>query len=256
MDSPSANPVVAAVGTTHPYASSGMLLELTALRALGVRPVAIVAGVSAQDAAHVYAREAVTPATIQRQFTALAPSGVAAFTVGALLDAASVRAVAAGVAAFRVPVVCDPVIASSGGDRLADDATIGALRETLFGVCTLITPNLDEAGLLTGAPVRTLADARVAAPALLALGAAAVLITGGHLDGTPCDVFADRSQFVEYRAPRIATEMRGTGSLLCAAIAARLAFGDPLDEAISAARTFVRAHIANASPFAGMRVAY
>ena len=194
--------------------------------------------------------------TIERQFSALASSGVAAFTVGALLDAASVRAVAAGVAAFRVPVVCDPVIASSGGDRLADDATIGALRETLFGVCTLITPNLDEAGLLTGAPVRTLADARAAAPALLAFGAAAVLITGGHLDGDPCDVFADRSQFVEYRAPRIAAEMRGTGSLLCAAIAARLAFGDSLDAAISTARAFVRAHIANALPFAGMRVAY
>jgi hydroxymethylpyrimidine/phosphomethylpyrimidine kinase len=249
-------PVVAAIGTTHPLASTGLLLELAALRALGVRPVAVVAGVSAQDAAHVYARTALDAATIAQQFASLAAARVAACSIGALLDPASVYAVAAGVASLDVPVVCDPVIAASGGDRLADDATIAALRSVLFPRCTLIAPNLHEAGLLIGATLRTLADVHAALPALLALGAQAVLVTGGHLEGDPCDVFADGTRVVAFRAPRIAGALRGTGSLLCAALAARLALGASLDVAIDAARAFVREHIANAERFAGMGVAY
>jgi len=249
-------PVVAAVGTTHPFASTGLLVELTALRELGVRPVAVIAGVSAQDAAHVYAREAVAVATIERQFAALASAGIAACSVGALLDAPSVGAVAAGVARLGVPAVCDPVIAASGGDRIADDATIAALRAVLFPACALITPNLDEAGVLIGARLRTLADVHAALPALLALGPRAVLVTGGHLAGDPCDVFADGTRVVERRAPRVPGTLRGTGSLLATAIAARLAHGDDVDAAIDAARDFVRARIAGALAFAGMRVAY
>ena len=249
-------PVVAAIGTTHPYAVTGMLLELIALRALGARPVAVVAGVSAQDAARVLLRRPMAPATIAAQFAALRDAGIGACSIGALLDTASVRAVAAGVAALGVPVVCDPVIAAAGGDRLADDATIEALRVDLFPACTLVTPNLHEAGLLIGTPVVTLADARAAAGPLAALGPRAVLITGGHLDGDPCDVYADARGVRELRAPRIDRDLRGTGSLLTAAIAARLAFGDPLDAAVDAARAFVRERIDGANAFAGMGVAY
>jgi hydroxymethylpyrimidine/phosphomethylpyrimidine kinase len=249
-------PVVAAIGTTHPYASTGLLLELTALRALGIRPVAIVAGVSAQDAGRVLARRALDPASIAAQFAALAPAGIAACSVGALLDAPSVAATAAGVAALAVPVVCDPVIAASGGDRLADDATVAALRADLFPRCTLIAPNLAEAAILTGRPLRTLADVHAALEPLLALGPGAVLVTGGHLEGDPCDVLADGTRVVEFRAPRIAGALRGTGSLLCTAIAARLAFGDSLHDAIAFARAFVRERIAGAVPFAGMGIAY
>ncbi len=249
-------PVVASIGTTHPYGITGLLVELTALRSLGVRPVAVVAGVSAQDAAHVYARQPLDPLTIERQFAALATAGVDACSVGALLDAPSVRAVAAGVAALGVPAVCDPVIAASGGERLADDATVAEMRETLFPHCSLITPNLDEAGLLIGVRLRTLDDVRAALGALLALGSRAVLVTGGHLGGDPCDVFADGTRVLELRAPRIPGTLRGTGSLLGAAIAARLAHGDDLDAAIVRARDFVRARIAGGTPFAGMRVAF
>ncbi len=249
-------PVVAAIGTTHPYASTGLLVELAALQALDVRPVAVIAGVSAQDAGHVYARRALDAATIERQFASLGDAHVDACSVGALLDAASVDAVAAGVAALGAPVVCDPVIAASGGDRLADDATIVALRTTLFRACTLVTPNLDEAGLLLGTSLRTLPDVRAALGPLLAFGSRAVLVTGGHLDGDPCDVFADGARVVEFRAPRIAGALRGTGSLLCAAIAARLAHGDALEDAIARARAFVRERITNAVRFAGMDVAY
>jgi hydroxymethylpyrimidine/phosphomethylpyrimidine kinase len=250
-------PVVAAVGTTHPLLAAGLLLDLTAIRELGAQPVAIVAGVSSQDAAHVTARTPIAAETIAAQFAALAPLTLGAFCVGALLDDASVRAVAAGLACFPgVPVICDPVIAASGGDRLASDATIAAIREQLFGRCTLLTPNLAEAALLTGRPVIDLADMHAALPALFALGPAAVLLKGGHLAGDACDVFADGSSVHELRATRLPLDLRGTGSLLAAAIAVRCAFGDSLFDAIASARAFVRQRIELGGTFAGMRIAF
>jgi hydroxymethylpyrimidine/phosphomethylpyrimidine kinase len=250
-------PVVAAIGTTHPLLAAGMLLDLTAIRTLGAQPVAIVAGVSAQDAAHVTARTPVPTETIAAQFAALASVAVGAFCIGALLDAASVDAVAAGLARFPgAPVICDPVIAASGGDRLANDATIDAMRAHLFGRCTLLTPNLAEAALLTGRPVTEIADMHVALPALFALGPAAVLLKGGHLAGDACDVFADGTAVHELRAPRLPLDLRGTGSLLAAAIAVRCAFGDSLLDAIVAARAFVRERIVHGGTFAGMRIAF
>jgi hydroxymethylpyrimidine/phosphomethylpyrimidine kinase len=250
-------PVVAAVGTTHPYGSAGVLLDLTAIRALGAQPVAVVAGVSAQDAGHVRARAPVDAATIAAQFEALAGTPVAAFCVGALLDAPSVHAVAAGLERFPdAPVICDPVIAASGGDRLADDATVGALRAVLFARCTLLTPNLAEAALLSGMPIGDLRAMHAALPALLALGPHAVLLKGGHLAGDACDLFADGRAVRELRAPRIPLDLRGTGSLLAAAIAVRCAFGDALPAAIDAGRAFVRERIERGTAFAGMRIAF
>jgi hydroxymethylpyrimidine/phosphomethylpyrimidine kinase len=250
-------PVVAAVGTTHPYASAGLLLDLTAIRSLGAQPVAIVAGVSAQDAGRVLARAPVDAATIAAQFAALDGTPVAAFCVGALLDAASVHAVAAGLGRYPdVPVICDPVIAASGGDRLADAPTIDAMRAALFVRCSLLTPNLAEAALLTGTPVIDLAAMHAALPALLALGSTAVLLKGGHLDGDACDLFADGRNVRELRAARIPLDLRGTGSLLASAIAVRCAFGDALPVAIDRARTFVRERIEHGATFGGMRIAF
>jgi hydroxymethylpyrimidine/phosphomethylpyrimidine kinase len=250
-------PVVAAVGTTHPFGVAGLLLDMTAIRALGAQPYAVVAGVSAQDALRVTAREPVSTATIAAQFEALGDTPVGAFCVGALLDADSVRAVAAGLARFpAVPVICDPVIAASGGDRLAGDATIAAMRDVLFSRCTLLTPNLAEAALLTGAAVDALDAMHAALPALLALGPAAVLLKGGHLAGDACDVFSDGVVIRVLRASRLPLDLRGTGSLLACAIAVRCAFGDPLLLAIDVARAFVRDRIESGGMFAGMRIAF
>jgi hydroxymethylpyrimidine/phosphomethylpyrimidine kinase len=165
--------------------------------------------------------------------------------------------VAAGLARHPgVPVICDPVIAASGGDRLASDATLAAMREVLFARCTLLTPNLAEAALLTGAPVADPAAMRAALPALLALGSQAVLLKGGHLDGDACDLLARAGEVREFRGARIPLELRGTGSLLASAIAVRCAFGDALPVAIEYARAFVRERIEQGGTFAGMRIAY
>ena len=110
--------VVATVGTTHPLAFAGLAFATLALADDGVRPVCVIAGVTAQDAARVTARVAIDSATIAAQFDALREANVDAFHIGALLSAASVHAVAAALARYpEVPVVVDPVLAASAAMR-------------------------------------------------------------------------------------------------------------------------------------------
>jgi hydroxymethylpyrimidine/phosphomethylpyrimidine kinase len=248
--------VVATVGTTHPLAFAGLAFAVLALDHEGVRPVCVVAGVSAQDALHVHARVAIDASVIRAQFEALRAAEVDAFHVGALLSAGAVRAVAAALVDFPgAPVVVDPVLAATGGDALGDDATRAALYEALFARATVVTPNLDEAAAFTGRPVRDVAEMRVAANALLASGAQAVLIKGGHLHGDAIDVLADGHSTRELVAPRIDADVRGTGDLLATSIAASLANGATVGEAIEHARRRVREALACGVPFAGTRVA-
>lgn len=247
-------PVVAVAGTTHPYHVAGLGLTLRVAPRLGVRAVSVVAGVTAQDAAGVHAAVALPPATIEAQFAALRSAGVAAVHVGALLDAAAVSAVARSLPMLgAIPVVCDPVIAASSGERLADDATVAALRDELFPHCTLVTPNRAEAALLLDAPALANERHEAAARALLAHGARGVLITGGDAPGVPGDVLVTAGGTTAFHAPRIDGALRGTGDLLAFAIAAGLASGAALHPAIDAARAFVRAAIRDGEDVAGMR---
>jgi hydroxymethylpyrimidine/phosphomethylpyrimidine kinase len=248
--------VVATVGTTHPLAFAGLTFALLALADDVVRPVCVVAGVTAQDADHVRACVPLDAVTIRAQFDALRAADVGAFHVGALVSAEAVRAVADALASYpSVPVVVDPVLAASGGDALADDATRAALRDALFARATLITPNLGEASALLGRPVTELNAMRDAAIALRAFGSHAVLVKGGHLTGDAIDVLADADGTHEFRSPRIPGTLRGTGDLLAVTIAAHLARGASLREAIEHARDRVREAIVRGVAFAGTRVA-
>jgi hydroxymethylpyrimidine kinase/phosphomethylpyrimidine kinase len=247
-------PVLLTVGTTHPLNIAGVGLDARIAPLLGVRIVTIVAGVSAQNASAVLARSPVDEATIDAQFAALRGLPIDAIHVGALLDALSVAAVARGLATFTgVPVVCDPVIAATGGDRLADDATIDALRDVLFAHCTLVTPNLAETAYLLGRPIDDIAAMETGAQQLRALGTAAALVKGGHLANEPTDVLATADGVTRFAAKRIAATLRGTGDLLACAIAARFAYGDRIVESVEAARAFVRGCLAAGVPFAGAR---
>ncbi len=227
-------PVVLAIGTTHPLNIAGVGLDARIAALVGVRVVTIVAGVSAQSANAVLARSAVDSALIAAQFEALRDAPIDAIHIGALVDAQSVRAIARALASFApTPVVCDPVIAASSGERLADDATIEALR----GRDALTDANTMEA----------------AAHELRATGAQAVLIKGGHLEGDTTDVLVDKTGSRRLTARRIDATLRGTGDLLACAIAARLAHGDGLLESVEAARRFVRGCLASGVAFAGTR---
>jgi hydroxymethylpyrimidine/phosphomethylpyrimidine kinase len=247
--------VVATVGTTHPLAFAGLAFAVLALAHEGVRPVCVVAGVSAQDALHVRARATIDPAVIRAQFDALRDAQVDAFHIGALLCADAVHAVTGALADFPgVPVVVDPVLAASGGDALGDDATRLALRDALFPRATLVTPNLDEASAFVGRPIGDVGAMRAAANELVACGARAVLVKGGHLAGDAIDVLADGRLTREFASPRIDADVRGTGDLLATSIAASLARGAPVAEAIEHARRRVREALACGVPFAGTRV--
>jgi len=247
-------PTVATIGTTHPLGVAGLGLCVRVAGRLKVRPVYVIAGVTAQDARGVTLRTPLDAATIAAQFAALAAADVRAIHIGALLDANSVAAVADGLAHLPdVAIVYDPVLAASTGEDLADEQTLAAIRTRLLGRCALLTPNLAEAARFLDRPLGP--EAAADAAALRLLGPSGVLLKGGHRVGRPRDVLATESGTTEFSARRIRGELRGTGDLLAFAIAAHLARGRTLRAAIEAARRFVRVEIERAVDFAGMRVA-
>lgn len=250
------SPVVCSIGITDPWNAVGLGLDLRVLAECGVRPVCVVAGVSAQDADGVHAVSLVDPSAIEAQWRALSRARIAAVRIGALPSADAVRAVSALVREIDVPIVYDPVLEASRGGRLADAAAVEAIVRDLLPLVTVCTPNMAEAAELAGAGVATLDQMRAAARALCALGSRAALVTGGHLAGDPDDVLADAEGETTFTGDRIATTMRGTGCVLAASLAAELARRVPLREAVERARFRVREKIAGAVCAGDMRIAY
>lgn len=166
---------------------------------------------------------------------------VAAAKTGMLANRGIIDAVARAAAGWSVPyLVVDPVMVAKGGDRLLDRDAEQAYVERLFPLATVLTPNLSEAAALLGRPVRTLEDARQAARALVDRGLRAVVVKGGHLEGDAVDVFCEGSRLEELHAPRIDTvHTHGTGCTFAAAIASRLALGDPLLDAVRGAKAYL-----------------
>lgn len=139
-------------------------------------------------------------------------------------------------------VVLDPVLGSSTGCSFADEALVASIRTRLLPRATVVTPNLAEAERLVGQPVRSLPQMRAAARRLCELGAAAAVVTGGHLDGEPVDVVYDADQYVELRGERVETPHRhGTGCCFSSALAVGLARGFGVVEAAQLAKRTVLA---------------
>jgi hydroxymethylpyrimidine/phosphomethylpyrimidine kinase len=214
----------------------------------------VVTALTVQDSRSVHAVVPVDPRHVAAQLGALlADAPPSAAKTGMLPSAAIVEAVAA---AWRtqpaLPLVVDPVLAASSGTRLSDAGAVAALIELLVPLAALVTPNAPEAEELTGLPVRDTGEAVAAARALLARGARAVLVKGGHVPGdevTDVLVAAGRPDAVAFTRTRIphGRRVRGTGCALSAAIAARLALGDRLADAVCAAGDWVHEGIAGAS---------
>jgi len=151
-----------------------------------------------------------------------------------------VRAVAEAAARFAFPLVVDPVMISKHGLPLLSEEAMAALRDELLPRATLLTPNVPEAEALAGSPIRSTADMRAVAQRICGMGARAVLIKGGHLQGDAIDVMFDGETFTEFPAPRLETRnTHGTGCTYSAAIAAGLALGLPLRDAVGRAKRFV-----------------
>jgi hydroxymethylpyrimidine/phosphomethylpyrimidine kinase len=169
---------------------------------------------------------------------------IGAVKLGMLANAEVIGVVADTLQARRPPfVVLDPVMVATSGAKLLEEAALDALRLRLIPLASVLTPNLPEAELLLGHAIADRAAMREAAGELLALGAACVLLKGGHLadGGDVVDLFADAAGIREIAHPRLRIEAHGTGCTLASAIAANLCAGLPLDDACAAAADYVHA---------------
>jgi hydroxymethylpyrimidine/phosphomethylpyrimidine kinase len=237
--------LVLSIGTTHPRNIAGIGLDLRLAADLDVNIATVVTAVSAQDERGLHAIETLSPEIVRSQRESLRRIKVGAVRVGALTSPRNVRIVAEYVRALGVPAVVDPVIAATHGGTFADDETVDAIRSALASLPNVIlTPNLAEACRLLGLNAVEREKMGDAARALREFGARAVLLKGGHLEGDPLDILADERGMTSFCEPRIAGTMRGTGCALAFAIAAALARGYELREAVPRARAFVRARIA------------
>jgi hydroxymethylpyrimidine/phosphomethylpyrimidine kinase len=234
--------VVLTVAGSDSGGGAGIQADLLTFAAHGVHGTSAITAVTAQNSVAVLDWVALDPRMVVAQMEAVASDmPVAAAKTGMLATAAIVSAVAAAIERLRLPlVVVDPVMIAKSGDRLLDRDAETAYRERLLPLATVVTPNLPEAESLLGRPVRTLAEMREAARALRAMGPRAVVVKGGHLEGDAVDVFWDGERMEDLSAPRIATKnTHGTGCTYSAAIAARLALGDSLLDAVRGAKAYL-----------------
>ena len=230
---------------------AGIQADLKTMLAHGVHGMSVLAAVTAQNSVGVQGYWELPADAVRAQLSSVLDDiGVDAVKTGMLASATLVETVAEVLATVRVPVVVDPVGVSKHGDALLAADAVAAVRDRLLPVATLVTPNLYEVGQLTGVKVESEDDLPRAAAAVLALGPRAVLVKGGHLAGDAVDLLLTRDGVSRtYRAPRWDNRhTHGTGCTLASAIASRLALGDPLPDAVAAAKDYVTGAIAAGFP--------
>jgi hydroxymethylpyrimidine/phosphomethylpyrimidine kinase len=243
-------PVVLTIAGSDSGGGAGIQADLKTFHAFGVFGTSAITAITAQNTTGVTAVHPVPLEIVRAQIEAVAvdlpPAGV---KTGMLATSDLVEIVAAEIARHRFPnFVCDPVMVASSGARLLDENAVGALTTYLLPLCALITPNLDEARILTALPVEGEEGMLEAARALVEKGAGAALVKGGHGKGeVVVDLLWDGTVVRKWRRPRLHTRnVHGTGCTLSAGIAAGLARGASLDDAVSRALDFVERAIQEA----------
>lgn len=237
-------PVALTIAGSDSGGGAGIEADLKTFFALGCHGTVALTALTAQNTVGVNAVHQVPPAFVRAQVDAVAGDiGIDAAKTGMLASGEIVEAAAYAVKDHGIAkLVVDPVFVSKHRDRLLTEDAVDVLKNRLIPLAEIVTPNLLEAGALLGTEITTLPEMRTAAKALaLEFGPRAVLIKGGHLDSERAiDVFYDGATFVEIEDVRIDTQdTHGTGCTLAAAIAARLAHGDDILEAVQAAKRFV-----------------
>lgn len=238
-------PRVLSIAGSDSGGGAGIQADLKAFAALGCYGMTAITALTAQNTTGVRAIHAVPPSMLRDQIDAVVEDiGVDAVKIGMLHAPDIVQVVAEAVDRHQLTqVVLDPVMIATSGAVLIENAAVQALVQQLFPRALLMTPNLDEAGFLVGRSLHNESDMQEAAAQLLAMGARAVLLKGGHLAGEQvCDLFAAQSgESFWLRAPRIASaNTHGTGCTLSSAIAAHLALGQDLKTALHSAHAYVR----------------
>ena len=238
-------PRVLSIAGSDSGGGAGIQADLKTFSALGCFGMTAITALTAQNTCGVRAIHGVPPEMLRDQMDAvLEDIGVDAVKIGMLHAPDIVHTVAQAIDRHQMPhVVFDPVMVATSGAKLIDDPAIAVLVAEMFPRAVLITPNLDEAGLLVGHPLTSVQDMAQAARVLLERGARAVLLKGGHLPGDEVTdlLLMQDAEPVWMHGSRIASaNTHGTGCTLSSAIAAYLALGLTLIDAVQQARDFVR----------------
>ncbi|HTA74206.1 MAG TPA: bifunctional hydroxymethylpyrimidine kinase/phosphomethylpyrimidine kinase [Gemmatimonadaceae bacterium] len=228
--------LVLTIAGSDSSAGAGIQADLATFARFGVRGATAITAITAQNDGGVIAWSAVDPILVRAQIDAI--DRVDAVKSGMLANAAIVATVAEAIAERRLrPYVLDPVTVAGTGHALAHGDLTPLILKCLVPLADLVTPNLGEAAALLGSPVR---DADSMARELVARGARAVLVKGGHRDGDDVvDVLCDENGVRQFRRTRVRVKTHGTGCRLSAGIAANLALGKSLDTAVEVAGDFV-----------------
>jgi len=243
-------PRVLTVAGSDSGGGAGIQADLKTMLALGVHGMSVITAVTAQDSTGVHGYWELSPDAVDAQLAAvLGDIGVDAVKTGMLASPDLVGVTSKRLAHVDAPIVVDPVCVSKHGDPLLVPEAIETMIAELLPLATIVTPNLPEVSRLTGVEVVDASTQRDAALALLEMGPRWVLVKGGHFDGPANDLLTDGSDFHAFHEDRIDTlHTHGTGCTLASAIASRLALGDPVPEAVSAAKHYVTGAIAAGFP--------
>ena len=235
--------VALTIAGSDPSGGAGIQADLRTFAALGVVGVSVITALTVQNSLGVQSVHPVPADVLAAQLEAiLSDTKVQAVKIGMLGGADQVRAVAAALRKYAPPnIVLDPVLTSTGGVPLLDEEGRAALLTELMPLCDLVTPNLEEASLLTAMPVDTLKTMQAAGEHLISMGVKAALVKGGHLPEEPNDLLADSQGHRQiYTDRRVNTpHTHGTGCFLSSAIAAHLAKHFPVDQAVKQSKNLL-----------------
>jgi hydroxymethylpyrimidine/phosphomethylpyrimidine kinase len=233
--------VALTIAGSDPSGGAGIQADLKTFHQFGVYGEAVITLLTVQNTVGVNRIECMLPDLVTEQIRAVItdiPPG--ACKTGALGNREIIQAVAELAQDFQFPLVVDPVLVSKHGSALLAPDSIEILKTRLLPFAFLVTPNLEEAGMLAGVDVRDLESMRAAARKIADLGPQAVLVKGGHLAGDAIDILLYKGEWTEFTDRRIDTRhTHGTGCTYSAAITASLAAGDELRAAIQKAKRFI-----------------
>ena len=242
--------IVLTIAGSDSSGGAGIQADLKTLAAYGVYGASAVTAITVQNTTGVMSSVVLAADLVTAQIEAVAADlQIDAVKIGMLGTAAVVEAVAAAIEALDLPqLVVDPVMISKSGARLLDEDGIGMLRSELLPRAMVVTPNIPEAEVLSGRRIESLEQARAAAYEICKLGASAVVVTGGHAAGDRItDVLFDGAMFTELHTTRIDTpNTHGSGCTFASSIAANLALGHSVVDAVVNAQAYVTGAIEHA----------
>ncbi len=244
-------PRILIVAGSDSSGGAGVQADIKTVTLLRGYAASAVTAVTVQDTTGVHAVHPLPADVVAAQMRSVIDDiGVDAVKLGMLGSADVIAAVAEVLRGVRVPIVLDPVMVAKGGASLLDDDAVAALI-ALLPLSAVVTPNTPELAALTDIEIDDEGDALLAAQELLGMGARAVLAKGGHLAGDEvADWLVTRNGHVRFASPRIASRhTHGTGCTLASAIAVGLGRGEPLEQAVAAARAYVVGAIRHAPGF-------